>query len=349
MRRLLFVSLMLVPVFAAQAAFVGDDVLRLTASDLERANLSVAHTRIAALVRALKIPEDERNAFPDVRTSKLVKFREYTEVRDCDSELLIAQSGTKIIGASNCVVIASGAVDISFSNRTIVIALDSIQIGHDAPGPRDASGIYITKGKLEIHHGKSPYIYALRGARTTAPGLTSYNTTIDSGSLVLTAATRNTIDPIFRGEPKSGVVGTSMRIDAGEYMNYSGTRCKAAMPDVSLMAMLLPSARKFSKCPTLTSANVTCETGEDPGEHYFSERWAFEGCGRGIVLRYQGQRTSRDPSPAGGATASLSVVDDRSPSLSGPAGSSKSVSARSAPASVVGEGPDLARSAKPQQ
>lgn len=295
--------------FPAQAALVGDDILRLVAADFGRANHSLAHTRISALLKVLKMPNDEVEVFPDIRSSKLVKSTEYYETTECDNQLLIVQSGIKISYADNCIVIADGAVEIAFANRVIVVSRDSINVSHDAPRPRDASGVYVTKGELAISHGRAPYIYALRGAKTSAPGMTTFNTDVRSGSIILPKATHNTIAPIFQGEPLRKSIGTSMRIDAGEYISYSGKRCAAAKPDVLLFANLLPYVRKHSGCPTLKSANVTCEQGEDVSEREFAERWTFDACGKPINVRFRGQRFTPDSSGASGAVAESMWID----------------------------------------
>lgn len=255
------------------------------------------------------MPKDEVETFPDIRSSKLVKSTEYYETKECDNQLLIVQSGIKISYADNCIVIADGAVEIAFANRVIVVSRDSINVSHDASGPRDASGVYVTKGALAISHGRAPYIYALRGAKASAPRMTTFNTDVDSGSTILPQATHNTIEPIFLGEPRRKSIGTSMRIDAGEYISYSGKRCAAAKPDVLLFATMLPFVRKHSGCPTLKSASVTCEQGEDVAERAFGERWTFDACGKQVNVNFRGQRFIPDSSGAPGAVGESMWVD----------------------------------------
>jgi len=287
----------------AWAAYVGDDILTLTTLDFGRANGTLADARVSALLKMLKISQEEAAVFPRANKLELIKVDAAINLRECENKLIIAKGDIKVTHSNGCILISSGSTEVSFVSRSIIVAEGRIEVAHDASGPRDASGLYVTKREFELSHGRAPYIYAVGGHDPRAPGMTTFNTPLKPSTTTYSSATHNTIEPIFRDEPRPDKkdIGKSLRLDASEFIRYSGERCVASKPDNLLFMTMLPYVRKTSSCQELKSATVTCVEGREFSQKTFVERWTFDACGSEVNVRFQGQRFI--PSKSGGSAA----------------------------------------------
>ena len=251
----------------------------------------------------LKISQEEAAAFPRASKLEFIKVDAAIDLTECEDKLIIAKGNVNVGYANGCILISSGSAKVAFVSRSIIVAEGQINVSHDAPGPRDASGLYVTKREFKLSHGRAPHIYAVGGHDPRAPGMTTFNTPLKPSTTIYSSATHNTIKPIFRDEPRPDKrdIGKSVRLDASEFIRYSGERCVASKPDNQLFMTMLPYVRKESSCQELKSATVTCVEGREFAQKNFVERWTFDACGRVVSIRFHGQRfiagASEGPAP----------------------------------------------------
>jgi hypothetical protein len=303
---------------SARATYVGDDALTLTTTDFRRVDSALAESRINALLKALNIPWKDAAILPRAGMLELIKIDTAVELPECENKLIIAKGDVRVVESNGCILISGGAADFVHVERSIIVTQGGITVSGEGGFSRGVSGLYVTKGEFELARGRAPYIYAVGGHDPTAPRMTTYNTPLKRTSTTFPQATHNTIEPIFREEPRPDKkdIGKSFRLNASENIRYSGERCIASRPDHYVFWKLSPLVRERSACQEQMSATVTCLEGREVAEKNFVERWTFDACGRVVNVRFHGQRLNSGTSIGPTVNSESIIVEPESAATS---------------------------------
>jgi len=263
----------------------GERLLALAGAGFAKADKQAAVAAIQAAYARLGMPLAGAGPYASVPSARFEKAPAYDERDELDHAILVVKGAAKIGIMSNAVLIADGDVHVSAIARSIVVARGSITIGHETNalvGGQDASGVYLTKGSLELSSCTRPNFYAVAGAVAPCSG-TAHNTEVKRGAATyIGAISKMGGAPLFLGEPvrQSRSAGVTV-MNSGESMEFTGSRCSNPPDVVSLHTSMLPAARKQGNCPRIDRAFVRCESGAR-GEP--QEKWTFVMCGRAVTL-----------------------------------------------------------------
>ena len=273
---------------AKPTPFPAEDALALAGraqSELTRERVVQAVQRV---LEALRLPPELRSKYAYMGSARLQLEPGYAELSELSESILVADGAVKISFARNSIVIARGPVEVAHGGGLIVIAEGSVKLSHETGilGAPFAPGVYVTRGSFEVSHSVGPVIYALQGTRPGYGRTTLINTDYEP-SFGYAQPARYTVPPLFSGERPRTPVAPPPKPEAP--FSYDGRRCPDVLPDeIALLLRMRAYVQKEANCTAIKSVAVQCAQAPN-GQNGFTsnERWTFELCGQKLTVVYR--------------------------------------------------------------
>lgn len=282
---------------AAQVRHPGDRVLDLAGRDYRIASEPLVKERLQELMDHLQLDTRAKARFlanvdplPPRLADQAQAPRVESRLRKSEQRLVLSQLTLGVVVARHdvvlhqavdSVIIAGGNVKVSFATNSVIVARGNIEIAHEGR-EQDRSGLYVTRGRVEMSNAMTPLVYAMRGVKFSHfARVTAYNTDVNQGGYG--TVTRITRPPAFSGELARRDETPSTLVSSGPQFAYVGKRCEPAADADAVGRYILRHAGQKHACASVESVEARCvvENARDPAHGRSStERWVVTLCGK---------------------------------------------------------------------